>query len=346
MLRDSSWSFLFLICVSVTGPAFAQSAPAATPPAPAASAESAAATPEVAAASAANHSAKEPEIVPPKSSERRESLEPKVAEAKEPGRATFDVDPIADSALIAVSFGTALLLDAINSTGEIRPQQIERSFDRNQLVGIDRSSITATPDSKAGPRSNLGLGLAVAFAVVDPVLSGFRERSVQTGLVDAMLYAETTSLTLALTDVVKMAVRRPRPRAYIEADLHRDDPNYSNASTDSALSFFSGHASMTASIGATATYLAFTRSPNSWRPWVTLGVATGVTTFVSIERVRAGKNFPTDVLAGAFVGAGIGVIVPHLHRSEDVQQRRVWVGYAPTDTRLSQGGVLNLSGVF
>ena len=123
--------------------------------------------------------------------------------------------------------------------------------------------------------------------------------------------------------------------------------DYNNPSTDSALSFFSGHASMTATLGATATYLAFTRSPSSWRPWVTLVAATGLTTFVSIQRVRAGKHFPTDVIAGSVAGAGIGVIVPHVHRTTDVKQRRVWVGFAPEDARpWRSGGMLTLSGNF
>ena len=125
------------------------------------------------------------------------------------------------------------------------------------------------------------------------------------------------------------------------------DPNYFNPSTDSALSFFSGHASITGAIGATATYLAFARSPSSPRPWVTLVLATGLTSFVSVQRVRAGKHFPTDVLAGAFAGAGIGVVVPHLHRTEDVKQRRVWVGFAPSSSDEEvAGGSLTLSGVF
>ena len=102
---------------------------------------------------------------------------------------------------------------------------------------------------------------------------------------------------------------------------------------------------MTGAIGATATYLAFTRSTGTLRPWLTLGLATGVTSFVSVQRVRAGKHFPTDVIAGAFAGAGVGVIVPHLHRTEETQQRRVWVGFAP-EAEGAEGGSLTLSGVF
>ena len=286
-------------------------------------------------------------IQPPKDPERSVTLEPKVAEAKPAGRATFDVDPIADTALIALGLGFSATLELINSTGEIHPQQIAPGFDRNNLIGIDRASITSTPDPNAGTRSNIGLGVAVGFAVLDPVLSGFRERSVQTGLVDGMLYAESLALTYAFTDMVKLAVRRPRPGAYIDAEANAGVVDYSNPSTDSALSFFSGHASMTAAVGATATYLAFTRAPGTARPWITLGLATGLTTFVCVERVRAGKHFPTDVIAGAIAGAGIGIIVPHLHRTEDVKQRRVWVGFAPVDSDGgARGGGVNLSGLF
>jgi len=283
------------------------------------------------------------QVVPPRAAERSRSLEPKAAEPATPGRATFHVDPIADTGLIVLSAGFGTVLELVNSTGEIRPQQISPDFDRNQLIGIDRASVTGTPDPRAGGRSNLGLGAAIAFGFVDPVLSGFREHSVQTGLVDGVLYAESMSMTFALTDMVKIAVRRPRPRAYIDAAAS-GNPNYSNASTDSALSFFSGHASVTAAVGATATYLAFTRAPHTARPWITLSASTALVSFVSIERVRAGKHFPTDVIAGAVAGAGIGIIVPHLHRVEEVEQRRVWVGFAPASS--GKGGSFSLTGAF
>lgn len=288
------------------------------------------------------------QVVPARAPERQVSLEPKVAELNPAGRITLQSDPIADGAIIVVSLGSAGLLELINSTGEIRPQQIAPDFDRNRLVWIDRAAVNNKIHPSAGTLSNIGLGAAGIYAALDPVFSGMRERSVQTGLVDAIMYAETVSLTLALTNVVKMAVRRPRPIAYVEAEAHKDDPNYSNSSTDSSLSFFSGHASMTGAIGATATYLAFARSPGTWRPWATLVLATAVSTFTSINRVRAGKHFPTDVLAGTFAGAGIGIVVPHLHRTEEVKQRRVWVGFAPEVDTVGEtrGASLTLNGLF
>ena len=178
-------------------------------------------------------------------------------------------------------------------------------------------------------------------AVIDPVLSGFRENSVRAGIVDAVIYAESAATTWGVTNLAKMAIRRPRPQAYIDAQAHKNDPNWSNSDTDSTLSFFSGHASMTATISATATYLAFARDPHGIRPWITLGAGTALTTFVSVERVRGGAHFPTDVIAGAIAGAGIGVIVPHLHRTTRTESP-MCVGWSSEQG----GGTLTLSGAF
>jgi len=340
--RNLTWIALLTAGTSLASSALAdETAPPASPP-------TAAAPPAAAATAPPAPAAAEPkeEVVPSKSAERKVSLEPKVSEAAPTGRVTFDIDPVADSAMIAVSLGFAGTLELINSTGEIRPQQIAPGFNRSQLFFLDRPAIAQTPDSKAGGYSTIGLGAAVAFALIDPILSGVREKSVQTGLADAFMYAEAISFTMAMTNIVKMAVRRPRPIAYIDAEAHQHDTTpYVNDSTDSALSFFSGHAAITATVSATASYLAFARAPHTARPWITLGIGTAVTTFVSIERVRAGKHFPTDVIAGSIAGAGIGLVVPHLHRTDDIKQRRIWVGYAPVGEG-AHGGLLNVSGTF
>ena len=80
--------------------------------------------------------------------------------------------------------------------------------------------------------------------------------------------------------------------------------------TDTALSFFSGHASETAALSATATYLAFARSSGTARPWITLVAGTLLTTFVSYERVNAGKHFPTDVIAGLLAFLTLAWLLP------------------------------------
>jgi undecaprenyl-diphosphatase len=250
----------------------------------------------------------------------------------------FELDPVTDSILITVGFGFAGLLGLVLSTGEIKPPP---PGDPASLLPIDRIAVTQRIDPNANTLSDIGLYTAIGFAVLDPVLSGLRDGWDAT-LVDALLYAQSISLSLSFTDVVKIAVRRPRPVDYINC------PNPTNTnmlapgctSTDLGLSFFSGHAAIVSSIGATATYLAFARtSTRSPRPWLTLAVATALTSFVAVERVRSGNHFPTDVITGALSGAAIGTLIPHLHRHKN-EGLPIWVGVSPAPG----GGTLTLGG--
>jgi membrane-associated phospholipid phosphatase len=266
---------------------------------------------------------------------------------KDPVKDThFSVDPVADGVLIAAGGGTAGILELILSTGELVPQ---RPGPTNNLLSFDRDAVTQTVDPNAALFSNIGLTTAIAFAGVDTLFSGIRD-GWAASLVDGMMYAESISLTLTLTDFTKLAVRRPRPLAYTEQaalDKMCPTPTLPNqcptiSSTDTQLSFFSGHAAMTAAIGATATYVAFVRAPHSPRPWITMAAGILLTGFVSVERVRAGAHFPTDVIAGSLFGAAVGVLVPHLHRRKE-ESVGVWIGLAPAP---GGGGTASLQGVF
>jgi undecaprenyl-diphosphatase len=75
------------------------------------------------------------------------------------------------------------------------------------------------------------------------------------------------------------------------------------------------------------------------RPWLTLVGTVMLTSFVGYERVRAGEHFPTDVICGAVAGAGVGVLVPHLHR-HDQEAPPVWIGIAP----VQNGATVSLTG--
>jgi membrane-associated phospholipid phosphatase len=255
----------------------------------------------------------------------------------------FKVDPVTDVVLIGASLGFAGLDELILSTGEIAPQRPGSTAD---LLGIDRVAVTQTIDPNANTRSNIGLGVALAFAAIDPVISGFTD-GLDAGLIDGILFAESLSVTFAITDLTKIAFRRPRPIAYQEqaalnAQFGGADKAPSISDTDATLSFFSGHASIVSATAATATYLAFMRSPGTWRPWVTLAVGALWTAGVSYERVRAGAHFPTDVIAGSLAGASIGVLVPHIHRF-DAGTHHILVGGAPAP---GGGGLATVSGTF
>lgn len=261
---------------------------------------------------------------------------PIVGQPLRPGQ-HFSIDPVADGVLIAGGAGFSGLLSLVLTTGEIRAQN---PGDPSNLLSFDRTAVTQTIDPHAALYSNIGLYAAAGFAVLDPILSGLRD-GWDAGLVDAVMYAETVSLTEMLTDITKIAVRRPRPIDYVNCPVGTTSSSCLS-NTDLQLSFFSGHSATVAAIGATATYLAFERAPRTPRPWITLAVSVLLTGFVSYERVRAGDHFPTDVIAGSMAGAAVGVLVPHLHRHRE-EAPPVWIGFAPAP---GGGGAATLGAVF
>jgi undecaprenyl-diphosphatase len=169
-------------------------------------------------------------------------------------------------------------------------------------------------------------------------------RDANGAMVDAVIYAEALALTWAATNLAKLTVRRPRPMAYQEQErlyeLHGMENAPSITATDTSLSFFSGHTALVATVTSTATYLAFVRSPDTARPWITLSAGTALTAFVGVQRVRAGEHFPTDVIAAAMAGAGVGLLVAHLHRVDTSAERSLWIGLGGGD----EGGTLVLGG--
>jgi membrane-associated phospholipid phosphatase len=254
----------------------------------------------------------------------------------------FVIDPVMDGVVVVGGAGFSTLLGLVLSSGEISANPPGPT---SNLLSWDRGTVTQTIDPNAGTYSDVGLYAAIGFAALDPILSGLRD-GWDAALVDAVMYAETVSLTEVLTDITKIAVRRPRPIDYVNCPWTNgkpsSNPGCTYGSTDLNLSFFSGHASTVASIGATATYLAFVRDPQTVRPWITLGASLALTSFVSYERVRSGEHFPTDVVVGSLAGATIGVLVPHLHRHKE-EAPPVWVGAAPVQ---GGGGTVTLGGVF
>ncbi|MGE0328012.1 MAG: phosphatase PAP2 family protein, partial [Polyangiaceae bacterium] len=197
------------------------------------------------------------------------------------------------------------------------------------------------PSTTATIVSNVGALGSVAYAVGTTLESGLRGGATR-ALVDGMIYAETAALTLAVTDLAKISVRRPRPSAYRARDervAQGVSPDLSG--TDNALSFFSGHAAITAALSTTATYLAFAREESPLRGYLTLAGGMIVTGFVGYGRVYSGKHFPTDVIAGTMAGIGVGLLVPHLHREKE-ESTPLWVAFAP----VSGGSGIAAGGVF
>jgi len=122
---------------------------------------------------------------------------------------------------------------------------------------------------------------------------------------DLIVMGEAMLVNGALNELVKVAVRRPRPFTYDGHELQEPD---------SYLSFYSAHSSNAFAMGMAYATTFSLRHPRSGYRYLVYGavIAGGGTT--GLLRVLAGKHFPSDVLVGALMGSAVGITVPLLHR--------------------------------
>ena len=106
----------------------------------------------------------------------------------------FEADPIGDGALLLGTVGFASLSELVLSTGEIRPQKQDRreSSTRRNLPADRPRRYPSTSIPTRLATSNIGLLSSIGFALLDPVLTGFRDGS-EAGIVDAFMYAEAAT---------------------------------------------------------------------------------------------------------------------------------------------------------
>jgi membrane-associated phospholipid phosphatase len=112
------------------------------------------------------------------------------------------------------------------------------------------------------------------------------------------------------------------------------------ASNDDNLSFPSGHTSLAAAAGTSAAMLA-TLEESPAAPW--LWAATGVFTVATgTLRMASESHYFTDVVAGAAIGAGCGILFPLLHRRGSLLDGSA----APSIAAGAGGASFSLSGSF
>jgi membrane-associated phospholipid phosphatase len=159
----------------------------------------------------------------------------------------------------------------------------------------------------AARTSDVLLATTVLAPLALQLRDGFTRESGARGLV----YGETIAANVGLSTLTKVLVSRPRPYFYSDDAGVRvtvdQDPR------EAHLSFFSGHASTAFAAAVGGAYL-FSQSsddiPARTAVWASSLMMAGATANL---RVRAGKHFYSDVLAGAIVGSTVGVLVPALH---------------------------------
>ncbi len=122
------------------------------------------------------------------------------------------------------------------------------------------------------------------------------------------VFANTASWTAASTAWLKVLVRRKRPV------LYTTDAIRASSDPESQQSLPSLHASL-AFAAATSYFVIAKRQRLPHRTRNALLLYAGAVGVAAL-RVAAGKHFPTDVLAGAALGSGIGWVVPTIHPTQ------------------------------
>ncbi|MBC6995380.1 phosphatase PAP2 family protein [Neolewinella lacunae] len=131
-----------------------------------------------------------------------------------------------------------------------------------------------------------------------------------------LLFTETMLANQGITNLTKVSFQRSRP--YV---LNPDwNPERAVLSGDRS-SMISGHTSGAAS-GAFffARVFADYYPESRLKPYV-WGLAATLPAVTGFLRVRAAKHYPSDVLAGYAIGAGIGLLVPTLHKKTFFRDR-------------------------
>jgi membrane-associated phospholipid phosphatase len=119
-----------------------------------------------------------------------------------------------------------------------------------------------------------------------------------------LLMTQNLWLTWNITQTTKILAMRARPYA--------NEAGFITRKNDDAYSFFSGHTSLTACMAASHYFYDRTLPVNDRKPAVTLGLA-ALSVSTGILRIKAGKHFPTDVLAGAILGTRVAYLNTKLH---------------------------------
>ena len=184
------------------------------------------------------------------------------------------------------------------------------SLNEFDLPGFDRPAV-----KKWSPNAALASDVLLYGSVTLPAFLMIDKRMRKDFLVIGFIYAQTAMLTLGATELTKGLSRRVRPFVYNEnVALER------KMERDARLSFFSGHTSITTALCFTTAKVFSDYSDNPMHEALVWTAAATVPIATAYLRYEAGKHFPSDVIAGYFIGGAIGYLVPWLHRRKPISK--------------------------
>jgi PAP2 superfamily len=162
---------------------------------------------------------------------------------------------------------------------------------------------------EAANLSDVSLSLSVALPIGSELGGTSGARFVNAEIV----YTQVLLVNALFTSAAKAVFRRPRPFSY------RKDRRcaFDFEAADMNRSFFSGHSSTAFAAAVSGSLLLSERGFPSWSRSAMWGTAMALAGATANLRARAGKHYYSDILVGAAMGAGLGIVVPVLHGADD-----------------------------
>lgn len=208
-----------------------------------------------------------------------------------------------------LTFAAGFASVSLNKVVPYTPEQLHNAPpDPGKINALDRPATKNWSPSIANASDYVLFSTALLPALF--IAEHHTDRDLKTLLV---MYGEVFTLNYGLFQIAKSTANRPRPFVY---NTTLDDGIRTGGSSKE--SFYSGHTAQTAA----ACYF-FAKVITDYHPALRRSVKYGVWIFAATVpaingylRVKAGKHFPTDVMAGYVAGALTGVIIPQLHRTK------------------------------
>lgn len=199
-------------------------------------------------------------------------------------------------------------------------EQLE-SLDATEIGGLDR--LATLFDSEAARQTS---DILLKGSTILPLALLLPKETRHDAATIGVLWAETMLVNAGVTALSKHTFRRPRPFVY-NPETTASEIQTIHAQT----AFLSGHTSTTAANCFFAAKVFSDYFPDSeWTP-VVWSVAATVPAITGYLRVKGGRHYPSDVIAGYALGACVGYLVPQLHKT------RFTVNGLPGTVRLDAG---------
>lgn len=261
-----------------------------------------------------------------------------------PLRLALAVDLTATAALAGVAMATAAFGDALLPAG-CRVCDAP-SGGKGGLDGAARDALARKDPGPARTASDVvGFGVAPALALSLGMLAAADRDAIGAVPVDALLIAEATSAAMAVDGMLGLGLAREKPRlSYLDAETRERTAR----GPDGLASLPSSHVTLAfalaASSGTIAEMRGYRLAPLVW------GAGAAGAVLTAYLRIAADEAWLTDTLAGAGLGAAVGILVPYVfHRPPP--ERTTWIttafAHARPFTSATVGGrVVGLSGAF